>query len=170
MIAGLRTRRGAEAGELTVASAGIRGPAGRPMQQHAAEELRSRGVSPRGFVSRVLTDLDLGRARLVLTATRDQRDALISAAPVVMRTKTFTWRELSWLLAGAGPGDLPDADLSARVTALAEFAQGRRGLRTPPDPSMLDVADPMGGPRRDYKTAAADIDAAVDAILQVMAG
>jgi protein-tyrosine-phosphatase len=82
---------------VLVMSAGIRATAGEPMQPRAIDELTRRGISSDGFRS---TPLDLGvvgHAHLVLTATRSQRDQLVASVPGALK-KTFTWRELAWLL------------------------------------------------------------------------
>ena len=127
MAAGLRDRCGSAADRVIVASAGIRGPAGLPMQPRAIEELRRRGVSAAGFVSRVIGPGDPGWAALLLTATRRQRDILIGTDPVGLRARTFTWRELAWLLSDADAGGLPGHGLDERVEAVAAFAGARRG-------------------------------------------
>jgi protein-tyrosine phosphatase len=170
MIDGLRRALGAAADELPVISAGTRGPAGLPIQPYAAAELGRRDIGSDRFASRLLDDHLLGRARLVLTATRRHRDQLIAPAPVVMRAKTFTWRELGWLLEGADPVRVPGECLAERATTVAAYAVGRRGLNTPPVPALMDVADPMGQGRREFHTAFLEIAEAVDRIVKVLAG
>jgi protein-tyrosine phosphatase len=168
MAAGFREAYGEAAAEVPVLSAGTVGPAGRPIQPLAAAELARRGVDATGFTSRLADDHLIGRARLVLTATRHQRDQLIAAVPVVMRAKTFTWREMAWLLDGARAEELPGGGLGERVTALPAFAIGRRGYLVPPAPETFDVADPMGKGKREYRAASADIETAIATILKVL--
>ncbi|WP_238453501.1 hypothetical protein [Micromonospora sp. ATA51] len=86
MELGLRRRFGAAADAIYVTSAGTRGPAGSPMQPMAVAELERRGARHDNFVSQLLDLKAVERAHLVLTATRQHRDEIISQVPSAIRT------------------------------------------------------------------------------------
>lgn len=127
---------------LTVGSAGIRARPGLGLWPAAEQEARARGLPVEGFASRSLTPAMLAGADLVLAATRALRDEVIAMHPQALR-RTFTWRELAWLLGGVGPQDLAGADIEERLRALATLAGSQRGRRSPPAPQDLDVEDPV---------------------------
>jgi protein-tyrosine phosphatase len=167
MVDGLRRQFGDVAESVLVMSAGIRATAGEPMQPRAIDELTRRGIASDGFRS---TPLDLGvvgHAHLVLTATRSQRDQLLASVPGALN-KTFTWRELAWLLRDVRPGGAPGTYLIHRVVNLAEMAIRRRGYSHVPPPDRFDVADPMGGPKQSYRRAADEIETAIATILSTL--
>jgi protein-tyrosine phosphatase len=159
--------RAALPAELPVTSAGLRARAGDPIWPGAAAELERRGVSPLGFDAYPLTAALVRGADLVLTATRAHRDELVSAHPGALR-RTFTWRELAWLVDGMDPSGVPAGDLRGRVAALPEAAAARRGLLVAPIPRDLDVVDPVGRPETAMAVAAEQIDRALHSILDVL--
>lgn len=168
MVAALRRRFGPAADTVYVFSAGLKGPAGAPMQEMAEAELRKRSVEPGRFTSRLLRIEDARHAHLVLTATRRQRDEVARLDPGVLRAKTFTWRELAWLLDGVPPGELAGRSPIEQIAGLPAFVAERRGYLRPPAPEALDVADPMGGSRKDYRLAAAQIDEAIATVISAL--
>ncbi|WP_238453491.1 hypothetical protein [Micromonospora sp. ATA51] len=133
----------------------------------AAAELKRRGISSEGFVSQLLDFKAAERAHIVLTATRRQRDEIIAQVPSTLR-HTFTWRELAWLVDGLRPGELPGRYPVERLANLPRVAQRRRGYLQPRPPDEYDVADPMGGTKQDYRVAAAQIEEAIETILNVL--
>lgn len=82
------------------------------------------------------------RARLVLTATRDHRAAVVRLAPRAL-ARTFTLLDLADLAR-----DLPDEALPARgmpgdwLTAVVPLLAARRGQRPPLPPQEADLVDP----------------------------
>ena len=62
---------------VRVSSAGARALVGRPMDEHAAAELRRLGGDPEGFAATQLTAAAAGAADLVLTATRELRSRVL---------------------------------------------------------------------------------------------
>ena len=160
-------RFGKLADSIYVTSAGIQGPAGQPIQQLAAAELKRRGISSDGFVSQLLDLKTAERAHLVLTATRRQRDQIIAQSPSTLR-HTFTWRELAWLVNGLRPDGVPGRYPVERLANLPEVARRRRGYLQPRPPAQYDVADPMGGTKQDYRAAATQIEEAIESILNVL--
>ncbi|WP_161557864.1 protein-tyrosine-phosphatase [Micromonospora sicca] len=167
MELGLRRRFGAAADAIYVTSAGTRGPAGSPMQRMAVAELERRAARHDNFVSQLLDLKAVERAHLVLTATRQHRDEIISQVPSAIR-HTFTWRELAWLASGLKPGEVPGRYPLDRVARLAWVVTKRRGYLSPPPPEQFDIADPMGRPKQHYRVAAAQIEEAIESILDVL--
>ncbi|WP_229074095.1 low molecular weight phosphatase family protein [Actinoplanes sp. DH11] len=165
MKAMLHDRYGSAAELLTIRSAGLVGPPGRPMQELAVAELGKRGLAVPVFTSRLIELAEAEDAALVLTASRRQRDELVATSPRRLLPKTFTWRELAWLLDGTSRHEIPGSPLLERVAALPDTARARRGHLAPVPPEMLDVADPMGRGRREYRQAAEEIEAAVSVIV-----
>jgi protein-tyrosine phosphatase len=137
-------RRGLD-GAIAVGSAGTRSPGGLPIWPAARQEADRHGWSTRdveAFRSRALT-VDLVReADLVLAATRALRDEVITLAPFALR-RTFTWRELAWLLDGVAPDDVAAQDPASRLRAVPDLARRRRGHLRAPLPEQLDVDDPV---------------------------
>jgi protein-tyrosine-phosphatase len=124
MVDGLRRRFGDAAESVLVMSAGIRAMAGQPMQPRAIDELTRRGISSDAFRS---TPLDLGvvgHAHLVLTATRSQRDELVASVPGALN-KTFTWRELAWLLRDVRPGVADPVAIGHQLVGVVETGVAR---------------------------------------------
>src|SRR3954469_14787857 len=80
---GLRQRLGDEAfaEHFVVESAGTHGLTGEPIEPSAAEVLGTHGVALDTFAARVLAAEHIEGADLVLTATRDQRAAVVTLAP-----------------------------------------------------------------------------------------
>ena len=170
MIHEFEKRFGPVARSVVITSAGTRGPAGMPMQPLALAELTRRGIDGTDFRSRLISEYEAGHAHLILTATRDHRDRVAGTAPARLRDKTFTWRELAWLLEGVRGDEIPGRNLAEKVLYLPRFAIRRRGYLTPPPPRLFDVDDPMGRGRKDYRRASAEIAAAIDVITVALAG
>ncbi len=132
-------------GAVPVASAGTMALVGSPMDARAADVLRSLGGEPDGFVARRLTEPIVRSAALVLTATREHRAQVSRMHPRAMK-RTFTFREMATILAGAGDA-LPEADEPLELlAALAEVGTANRGLHRPARQEDLDIVDPY---RRD---------------------
>ena len=167
MQARLAHRYGRRADSVLIASAGIEARPSAPILPQALAELERRGVKADGFTATPLNPAAVAGAHLVLTATRRQRDLVVAMVPDALH-RTFTWRELAWLLKGLRPGDVPGAYLVHRMANVASVAVARRGYRRPPAPESFDVEDPVGGPNSGYRRAAAEIDAAIATIVEVL--
>ena len=146
-------------------SAGIDAQQGEAIWPAAARELDRRRVPVNGFASRELTLSMLHSADLILAATRGQRDAVAAMEPSIFR-RTFTWRELAWLLGGVSRADVPGECAADRLRALPALANSRRGLLLAPQGKDLDVEDPVGRSGRATAKAAALIESS----LTVLAG
>jgi protein-tyrosine phosphatase len=162
-----RLLRAALPPQVPVSSAGLRARWGEPIWPGAAVELERRGISPLGFDSYPLDGTLIAGADLVLTATRAHRDEVLSGSPDALR-RTFTWRELAWLMEGVGTGEVPGGTVMERLRALPAAAAARRGLRAAPPPEEFDVLDPVELPPSAMPSAADQIERAVQGIVRVL--
>lgn len=118
----------AAAAGVSASSAGTRAVIGHPVHPEAARVLRDLGGDPDGFAARQLTAKIAGAADLVLTMTREHRDAVLELAPRQLR-RTFTLTEAAELISRFSPESV--ADLA--------------GLRPQlPAGDVRDVEDPIG--------------------------
>lgn len=166
----LMRRRLAERGladVVRVSSAGVRARPGRAIWPPAAQWAAEQGLPVSGITSRAMTPAMVAEADLVLAATRALRDVVLAQAPTALR-RTFTWRELAWLLDGVSPADLAGADAAARLRALPALALSRRGRRPAVDPEDLDVIDPVDRDPSVLPVAAGQIDSAVSTVVDLI--
>lgn len=162
-----RLTRAALPGDVPVTSAGLRAVPGQDIWPEAAQELERRGVSALGFDSHPLHPALVAGADVVLTATRAQRDQVVAEHPAALR-RTFTWRELAWLVRGMTPADLAGGTAAARIAELPVVAGRRRGAAAPPSPQLLDVADPVGGAAGAVAVAVREIEDALRPVLDLV--
>jgi len=153
--------------------------AGDPMDASAARQVRQRGGEPDGFAARRLRAEHVDAADLVLTATAEQQQFVLSLRPDAAE-RTFVLGEFGRLLGTASPADLPalapggllalapgglpafapapDA-VHARGVALVAAVQELRGGR-PPRPGD-DLDDPWGRGDRYFSRVADEIEQTV---------
>lgn len=131
-----------------VASAGVGAMVGYAMSEHAAEELRSYGGDPTGFVARQLSSGLVDLSDLVLTATRDVRSKVLAEVPTALR-RTFTILEFAELVQRA-EGRTPVEIVKWAGTHRSQAARVEQ-----------DVPDPYRRGPEAHARAAAAIDAAV---------
>lgn len=162
-----RLMRDALPGEVPVTSAGTRARPGEPIWPSAAAELDRRHVSSFGFASHPLEVALLRGADLVLTATRAHRDEVVAVHPGALR-RTFTWRELAWLLSGLHRSELVGRTPMERLAELAPQAVARRGQLQPPPAHLFDIADPVDGPDGAVVVAAAEIEQALAPVVALI--
>lgn len=113
---------------LQAASAGTRAVIGHPVHPEAARVLLDVGADPAGFAARQLSPKIAGAADLILTMTRQHRDAVLEIAPRQLK-RTFTLTEAAALTTGFAPD------------SLADLAALRPHLRAE---QVADVPDPIG--------------------------
>ncbi|MEV6596919.1 phosphotyrosine protein phosphatase [Actinoplanes sp. NPDC051346] len=164
---------GADPGELLRSvSAGTGGwHEGEEMNPPASRQIALRGGVVAGFTARKLTGEHLAEAGLVLTATAEQSDYVVSLAPGVA-CRTFVLGQFARLLRELDLAELPPAGtdprtFTARATALVAAADRRRAHEEPLPGDDLD--DPWGRGDQTFQRIAETIDeslyALVDALL-----
>jgi len=154
--------------QIAVSSAGTWTPGGEPMWPPAAAEATRLGLDPTGFRSRQLTPDIADDVDVVLAATRDLRDKLISGQPSLLR-RCFTWRELAWNLAAAPPA-WDGVAWADRLGALPEVVARSRGRIPAPPADALDVEDPGGRRPKVLREASAQTLNAVRTITAALSG
>lgn len=113
---------------VQASSAGTRAVVGDPIHELAVRVLQDLGGNPNEFAARQLTPKVAASADLILTMTRDHRDAVLSAAPQRLH-RTFTLTEAARLVTECGARD---------IAQLSEF---RAKL---PSDATFDIPDPVG--------------------------
>jgi protein-tyrosine phosphatase len=134
--------------ELPVASAGLLG-GGRPPPPEVVSVMAARCIDVTSHRSRVVTADDLAAADLILGLTREHvRHAAVLRPEAWPRA--FTIRELARRGRQAGPRT-PGEPLGDWLTRAAD---GRRRADLLGSHPADDVADPAGGPLREYQATA----------------
>jgi protein-tyrosine phosphatase len=133
--------------DVIVSSAGTEALVDHGMDRSSASALGQLGIDPtvhraRQFEPWMATDADL-----ILTASREHRDGIISAMPTLYK-RTFTMKEFARLVNGVGPGD---------PRSIVAAAAARRGQSVPEQPEDDDVRDPYRGAIKHAKTIAEEI-------------
>ena len=150
---------------VTVSSAGTHARLEEKVPEPVVDLLDSQGVAIDGHTPREL-DAELVRsADLVLATSREARTEVVRLVPGAVR-RTFTLRELARLVPLLEPATAPDADVSARLTALTDAAAMHR---RPPDSRVVaddDVLDPYGRTEDAYEESFDQVVTAVDTIAQ----
>lgn len=163
----LRRRLGDRAGAWRVVSAGTRASDGQPMHKYSARALQNVGADIDGFGSRRLTERIAVESDLILAATVEERDRVISRVPATLPV-AFTLREFARLVA-AVPKMSPFVASDPESLARAVVAEARkmRGRVPYVDLAFDDIEDP---PRTatSFEQCAADITAATNAVLTAL--
>jgi len=153
MAAALLARRLDEAGlKATVSSAGLLFD-GRPVTDHGLAVMADRGIDTSGHRSRRLTRDMIDAADLVVGLARSHVRETVALVPGALG-RAFTLKELVRQGEAAG-GRAAGEPLDAW---LARLGSGRRPSDLLGDSDADDVADPIGGPRRDYQRTADELD------------
>lgn len=161
----VREIAGERADELVYSSsAGVGGwHEGEPMNPPAARQVRARGGHDAGFAARRLRAEHVDAADLVLTATADQVEYVVSVRPDAAG-RTFVLGELARLLPAVDLTGLPPAGLKPDAVAtrgealVRELHSARQGRAPQPGD---DVADPWGRGDGYFARVAEEIDRAV---------
>lgn len=119
------------ASPVQVASAGVRGFEGNPMEAEMADQLRLRGGDPTGFASRPFSGRSIRDADLILTFEAGQRQTIVDTWPHA-RGSVFTWGQFA--------GALDRIPLGVGGLDLVEWV---RRAADPPQRSQ-DIPDPYG--------------------------
>jgi protein-tyrosine phosphatase len=124
---------------VEVASAGTRAAVRAPMDPAVLDMVASLGGDGRAHNAVQLSDDDIASADLVLVATRNHRDAVLSRVPSALH-RTFTIREAGRIAELLEPACRPRIDeLQTVVAALAA-----RRVEVAGGSSDDDIADPEG--------------------------
>ncbi|SFP22498.1 protein-tyrosine phosphatase [Geodermatophilus dictyosporus] len=146
---------GGGASAVSVHSAGTQAVVGAAVHPDSAAAVRALGGDVEGFAARRLRRPMVTEADLVLTMTREHRQAVLGLEPRSL-SRTFTLREAADLarLVG-GPPDAagaPDGDLRGLVARMAAARRLRPGAGADDD-----VDDPIAGPPEAHARAVASI-------------
>ncbi len=154
--------------------------AGEPMNSPAARQLAARGASATGFRARRVTTDMIDTADLVLCATADQVDYVLSARPDAIG-KTFVLGEFGRLLGGVELDALPPVGQTSkeayeRGVALVAAADAERAggwdaddHRKPSRPAD-DLDDPWGMGDREFARVADEIECTVVPLAAALTG
>lgn len=140
--------RGEDVSSLTIASAGTRAAPHLEVPHEIDALLRRYGADTRSHTPRPLTDSLVQEASLVVTATREQRTAVVRAHPPAVQY-TYTLRQLERRLRLAEQAGRLDIDRSAPASErLSQLVDVVRSQQDPPTgrPASDDVVDPYGWP------------------------
>lgn len=165
----ITSRLGEAAAGIEVSSAGTHAWNNNPMHPLAADVLREYGADETGFRSRRLTEVQVKRADLVLTATRGQRAACVAFDPAAVR-RTFTIPQI-----GRYAAALPSYSLMTiwppqeRLRAMIEQVSVVRGELPVASANEDELADPMRSPIEVFRRCAAEIQSVIDLITCLIA-
>jgi len=164
-------RLGVLGGALIVESAGTWGHEGAPMEANAETVLADFGADASGFFGRELLDEHVIMADLVLTATRDHRQQVISMGHSA-GLRTFTLKEFTRLVRAIDPATLPPLEdgVVARARALVRAAAALRGWLLAPTAEADEVFDPYGAPLPFFRSIGDEIHQALDPVVTALTG
>lgn len=155
------------AAQFRIASAGTFAVAGGRIHPNVAAELSRRGIDSTTFAATQLTAQQVLDAGLILTASREHRRHVARLAPQ-RRNVTFTLRQFIRLVQLDPVGEVRLA-APGPLSALAQLAARNRGLSGGAEEAD-DIADPLGGSRRNYAATFDAIDPGVEVLAQLIVG
>jgi protein-tyrosine phosphatase len=157
-----RARFGGRDGWL-IESAGTNIPGPWPLHPHAATVLGERLPTVAAHRSVQMSPAMIGRADLVLTATRQHRSAVVSALPAAIG-RTFTILQFARLCEEVAPISASDtADLGRELVVQAKLA---RSSVQPVPGEQDDLPDPMGKGVQEFRLCADRLQGSIDRILR----
>ncbi len=160
-----RQSLGDGAAAVEISSAGLQAPVGQAMDPRSAAILTQLGGDPTGVQAKAFS-ADMGNnADLVLTMTRRQRRAVLSACPRGLR-RTFTLLEAADLVGRADLHGLESRGLTERTRDLSTRLDAARALRMSTDAD--DVEDPVGQSVAVHHEVATTIAAALQPLVAVL--
>lgn len=160
----LRYQFGEESG-ISVHSGGLAAHDGEDMQPPMKRRVRDYGADSEGFTARQVTSAMLDEADLILAATRDHVEDMISAVPDVAE-RTFTVPELGELLTQIDVESLPrgsssPAETLSAVVSAVEAVRSEQGRQ---ESAEDDVVDPYMLPEGVYDEAFEQIRVPLEAL------
>jgi protein-tyrosine-phosphatase len=145
--------------DVEVASAGTWAVPGEPATDEAIEVSDSHGIDISSHRSRPLEAEEIDTADLILGMTSVHAQEIASLVPDA-RYRTMLLKEMSETEI---PPVWPDAPLEERVEALLAGTRPRWRRK-------LDVADPIGRPVRAYERCFAELQGAVEILVNILCG
>lgn len=165
LLAASLDRRG-----VSVTSAGVGAVVGSGIGEGMLDALGRAGISAGPHEARQATEALISDIDLVLTMDTDQRSWILGRVPAALR-RAYTLREFALIcgfLRESGEVNWPvRLDDESRLEILMDLAGRQRG-RFPGGPGLV-IDDPYRGAPADYDRALAEIQAAVDQIVGVVA-
>ena len=144
--------------DVAVTSAGVQALVGQGIDRSSASALGQLGIDPTRHRAKQFEPWMAADADLILCATREQRDLVMTAVPSTMR-RAFTMKEFVRLVNGVPRGE-PRAVVAA--------AAAHRGKVALPEEDEDDVRDPYKGAIKHAKTIAEEITETVYATLHAL--
>jgi protein-tyrosine phosphatase len=154
--------------DVLVHSAGTGGwHEGQPMDRSAAKQVLARGAEIAGFRARRLRGEHIDASDLILTATAEQADFVLSLCPDAA-SRTFVLGEFGRLLDSIDVEELPAGSVEDRGVALVAAVDRARGGK-PPEMGD-DLGDPWGQSDRVFARIADEIEATVKPLAAALLG
>lgn len=152
---------------VTAQSAGTAALVGRGIDAPSAAALREFGGDPEGHIARRLTSELIDDADLILTAETSHRAIVVTSNPVMHR-RCFTMREFGRLGLRCDPPPAFPATAEALRARVAEVAAQRGMNEFAVTAAQDDIGDPFGASVDIARSRAAEVNAAVDAVIRVL--
>lgn len=155
---------------VDVASAGTGALIGEPISPPMAALIARAGADPEDFAARQLTGAILRPADLVITMTSEHRRDAVTLLPAAVQ-RTFVLAELAQMLGEVEVGEVAaagGASSSSGERIRAAVAAAKR-YRTPGVDPVEDVIDPYGRSSSVYAASFAQIQAALEPLVRIVA-
>jgi protein-tyrosine phosphatase len=155
---------------VDVASAGTGALIGEPISPPMAALIDRAGADPEDFAARQLTRALLRPADLVITMTSEHRRDAVTLLPAAVQ-RTFVLAELAQMLGEVEVGEVAaagGASSSSGERIRAAVAAAKR-YRTPGVDPVEDVIDPYGRSSSVYAASFAQIQAALEPLVRIVA-
>ena len=155
---------------VQVSSAGTSALVGDPVSPPMAALMEAVGVDTTGFAARQLSPALIRAADLIVTMTSSHRRDTVTMVPAAVQ-RTFVLGELAHMLGGVDSAEVAAAggtsgSTSERLRAAITIAKRHR---TPGVDPAEDIVDPYGRSNSVYATSFAQIQAALEPLLRIVA-
>ncbi len=159
----LRRELAAEGVDAEVSSAGLAAPPGASPDRRLRRVASDLGVDVDDHRSRPVTVRDLRDAHLILTMTNEQTEHVLALDPSAAG-RVVTLRAAAWRAGIVGQRPAPFAEWVSQLAGdVTDSEAGRPG-------AAFDIADPIGGPLREYRVMGDDVRALVEALVERWGG
>ncbi|PRY60117.1 protein-tyrosine phosphatase [Knoellia remsis] len=154
---------------ISVSSAGTGALVGSPMDPHISVRLDSAGAPADGFTARQVTRRMMAASDLVITATREHLQSVVSLHPKAWRY-SFALLDLADLLGVVDEHDLAATTADNRVAAIAAAAFAKRTAVAPRPPDQANIIDPYRQRGEVFDRMAAEIGGALPTVTAALRG